>query len=339
MQDTYGLELLGLGPDQEAVYQSLLNCGPAGEAVGVVRLAERLGITECRVRECLDDLVDLELLRPSRDAPGMLRAVSPETGFDSILRRQEAELLRRQQQLARSKEAVARTVAAYAADRSDAGVDGAERLVGLDAIQSRLESLARDLTDECCSIEPGGAQSPASLAAARPLDERALARGVTLRTIYQDSARNDPATFAYARWHTENGGQIRTCPETPPRMLVFDRRVAVVPIDPANTRLGALCTSAPGIVMPLLALFEQTWEMAVPLGADRRAAHAAADGLSPAESALLKLLASGMTDEAAGKRLGVSLRTVRRQMAALMERLDATSRFEAGLKAAQRGWL
>jgi len=46
-----------------------------------------------------------------------------------------------------------------------------------------------------------------------------------------------------------------------------------------------------------------------------------------------------MTDETAARRLGVSLRTVRRQMAALMERLCATSRFEAGLKAAQRGWL
>lgn len=46
-----------------------------------------------------------------------------------------------------------------------------------------------------------------------------------------------------------------------------------------------------------------------------------------------------MTDENAGKRLGISLRTVRRQMASLMERLNASSRFEAGLKAAQSGWL
>jgi DNA-binding NarL/FixJ family response regulator len=61
--------------------------------------------------------------------------------------------------------------------------------------------------------------------------------------------------------------------------------------------------------------------------------------LSPGERELLLPLAKGMTDEAAAKRLGVSLRTVRRQMAALMERLGASSRFEAGLKAAQRGWL
>ncbi|MFD6343597.1 helix-turn-helix domain-containing protein [Streptomyces roseolus] len=329
------LELLGLGKDQEAVYRSLLT----ESTEGVEELAARLGITESRVRAALDHLVDLELLRPSRDAPGMLRAVSPETGFETILRRQEAELLRRQQELLRSKETVARTVAAYAAERPASPLEDAERLIGLDAIQSRLESLARDLTEECCSIEPGGAQSQASLDAARPLDERALDRGVALRTIYQDSARNDAATLGYARWHTEHGGQIRTCPETPPRMLIFDRRIAVVPIDPANTRLGALCTASPGIVAPLLALFEQTWEMAVPLGADHRACTGGTDGLSPVEHSLLKLLGSGLTDEAAAKRLGVSLRTVRRQMAALMERLNASSRFEAGLKAAQRGWL
>lgn len=334
MQKTPGLELLGLSRDQEAVYRSLLTESPEG----VEELAERLGISESHVREALDHLVDLELLRPSRDAPGMLRPVSPETGFETILRRQEADLLRRQEELLRSKETVARTVAAYAAERP-ASLEDAERLIGLDAIQSRLERLAQDLAEECCSIEPGGAQSQASLDAARPLDEQALARGVALRTIYQDSARNDAATFGYARWHTEHGGQIRTCPETPPRMLIFDRRIAVVPIDPENTRLGALCTSSPGIVAPLLALFEQTWEMAIPLGADHRAGSAGSDGLSPAERSLLKLLASGMTDEAAAKRLGLSLRTVRRQMAALMERLNATSRFEAGLKAAQRGWL
>ncbi|MFG2999608.1 helix-turn-helix transcriptional regulator [Streptomyces sp. NPDC048340] len=155
--------------------------------------------------------------------------------------------------------------------------------------------------------------------------------------MYQDSARNDAATLAYAQWETGLGAQVRTSPVLPPRMLIFDRETALVPIDPANSRLGALCTTSPGIVASLVALFEQTWETAVPLGA--ALAQTPEDGITPGEQVLLKLLAAGMTDEAAGKRLGVSLRTVRRQMSALMERLDATSRFEAGLKAAQRGWL
>ncbi|PWK72069.1 regulatory LuxR family protein [Streptomyces sp. CG 926] len=327
------LQSLGLGPDVEAVYRGML-ADPSG---GVVELCVRLGLTETQVRDGLDRLVDLDLLRPSRDSPGALRAVSPELGLELLLRRQEEDLIRRQQELARSKAAAAQAVSEFAELRPNTAVDGAERLVGMDAIQSRLEELAHGLTRECLAILPGGALSEASLEASRPLDRRALGRGIEMRSVYQDSARNDRMTLAYARWLTEEGGQVRTSPLLPPRLLIFDRTVAVVPIDPANSRLGALCTSAPGIVASLLTLFEQTWGSAVPLGADRP--RPTDSRPSAGEVELLKLLASGMTDEAAGHRLGVSLRTVRRQMSALMERLQATSRFEAGLKAAQQGWL
>ncbi|MFE5810497.1 LuxR C-terminal-related transcriptional regulator [Streptomyces sp. NPDC056491] len=327
------LKALGLDVHAETVYRGML-ADPSG---GVEELGRRLGMAESQVREALDRLVDLGLLAASRDTSGGLRAVSPQAGLEQLLRRQEEELVRRQHELALSKAAAARAVAEYADLRPNTETDGAERLVGLDAIQSRLEVLTRDLGRECLAIMPGGAQSQASLDASRPLDEEALARGVGMRVIYQDSVRNDPATFAYAQWTTERGGEVRTSPVLPPRLLIFDRATAVVPIDPANSRLGALCTTAPGIVASLVSLFHQTWDTAVPLGAAHRTT--TQEGITGGERELLKLLASGMTDEAAGKRLGVSLRTVRRQMSALMERLDAASRFEAGLKAAQRGWL
>ncbi|WP_020629949.1 LuxR C-terminal-related transcriptional regulator [Amycolatopsis alba] len=63
------------------------------------------------------------------------------------------------------------------------------------------------------------------------------------------------------------------------------------------------------------------------------------DSLNGKELALLKLLAAGCTDAAAAGRLHISHRTARRMMAALMERLGARSRFEAGVKAARLGWL
>ncbi|WP_330298698.1 helix-turn-helix transcriptional regulator [Streptomyces sp. NBC_00503] len=327
------LEALGLAPCVEAIYRGMLE-NPAG---GVADLSQRLGLTETEVREGLDRLVDLELLRPTREVHGGLRAVRPDVGFETILRRQEEELAKKQQELARNKEAAARLASDFADLLPNTEIDGAERLVGLDAIQSRLETLAIGITRECLAILPGGAQSEASLDASRPLDERALLRGVEMRTVYQDSVRNDPATLGYARWLTGLGGQVRTGPLLPQRLLIFDRTTALIPIDPSNSRLGALCTRSAGIVAPLVTLFEQTWETAVPLGADR--ARADGEALTPGERELLKLLASGMTDETAGKQLGVSLRTVRRQMSALMERLHASSRFEAGLKAAQRGWL
>ncbi|MFI9065625.1 response regulator transcription factor [Streptomyces sp. NPDC053429] len=61
--------------------------------------------------------------------------------------------------------------------------------------------------------------------------------------------------------------------------------------------------------------------------------------MSDTERELLRLLGSGLTDDTAGQRLGVSSRTVNRLMASIMERLGASSRFEAGIKAAHKGWL
>ncbi|MFC9815908.1 helix-turn-helix domain-containing protein [Streptomyces virginiae] len=327
------LEALGLGIDEESVYREML-ASPHG---GVEELADRVGMPESCIRDALDRLVDMGLIATSRDSVGGLRAVSPEVGLEVMIRRQEEELARRQEELARSKAAVARTVAMYAHLRPNIEIDQAERLVGLDAIQNRLEILTRELSQECMSIIPGAAQSQRSMEASRPLDEAAMARGVHLRAVYQDSARHDGPTLAYAKWTTERGGLVRTSALLPPRMLIFDRRVALVPIDPENSKRGALCTSAPGIVASLVSLFQQTWETSVPLGNDHRSP--GEDSISAGDRDLLRLLASGMTDEAAGKRLGVSMRTVRRQMASLMERLNASSRFEAGLKAAHRGWL
>ncbi len=46
-----------------------------------------------------------------------------------------------------------------------------------------------------------------------------------------------------------------------------------------------------------------------------------------------RMLSAGHTDEAASRQLGVSLRTYRRRVAELMAMLDATSRFQAGIRA------
>jgi DNA-binding NarL/FixJ family response regulator len=54
---------------------------------------------------------------------------------------------------------------------------------------------------------------------------------------------------------------------------------------------------------------------------------------------LLALMAAGLKDEVVARRLGLSLRTVRRRIANLMDELGADTRFQAGLEAARRGWL
>jgi DNA-binding NarL/FixJ family response regulator len=54
---------------------------------------------------------------------------------------------------------------------------------------------------------------------------------------------------------------------------------------------------------------------------------------------LVDQLASGAKDEQIARALGLSLRTVRRRVAQLLDELGAGSRFQAGVEAVRRGWI
>ena len=54
---------------------------------------------------------------------------------------------------------------------------------------------------------------------------------------------------------------------------------------------------------------------------------------------LLGQLAGGAKDEQIARALGLSVRTVRRRVADLLDELGADSRFQAGVEAVRRGWM
>ncbi|MDZ5443869.1 helix-turn-helix transcriptional regulator [Micromonospora sp. 4G57] len=322
------LESLGITSRAEQVYRAML----ALPDLGVVDLATHLGIDEATVRAALDELADLALLRPSSVQPGSLRPVSPEIGLAALLGRAEAEVLHRQRQVEATRAAIKSIAAEQLASRDHEGV---RRYEDVDAVRFRLEELAANAEVECVSLNPGSAQAPDGKESSKPLNQLALERGVTIRCVYQDSYRNDPGVVGYARWLTGLGGQVRTAPTLPMLMVVVDQRVALLPLDPTDSGKGAVEVVHPGVVAAIYALFEQIWRTARPIDVvpqvDGR-------GMEPSERELLRILADGHTDEVAARKLGLSLRTVRRMTANVMERLGARSRFQAGVHAAQRGW-
>lgn len=322
---------LGLGPDEEAVYRAMLVDGPGG----VAGLAEYLGWTDERTRAALDRLAALSLIRPSMDG-GLGRPVDPELGLTSLLMSQEAEVLEQQRQIRASRLAVTQMLADIRATGGQATVE-VQKLQTMDQIQSKIEHLAGTCTSEVVAFVPGGGQSEEHLEAARPLDLAATDRGVQLRYVFLDSARNSAATRSYVCWLGERGGLVRTVPRLPSRMIIYDRSTAIVPVDPSAADLGALVLHGTGAVTGLLTLFDQIWQQASPLG--EAVAPQGDDPLSPPERAVLELLAGGLTDDAIARQLGVSVRTTRRITADLMQRLGARSRFEAGVLAGARGWV
>ena len=67
------------------------------------------------------------------------------------------------------------------------------------------------------------------LAAARQRDTAMLERGTRMRTLYQHSARRSAITHNYVAAVTARGAEVRTLDEFFNRMIVIDRRVAVIP--------------------------------------------------------------------------------------------------------------
>lgn len=161
------------------------------------------------------------------------------------------------------------------------------------------------------------------------VDHDNLRRGVRYRVLVPDSVRGHPAACLRLRC-LGGDARIRTVPVVPAGAAVIDATVALFPLTRFSD--GVALVELSGVVDAAVALFEGLWDGAVPLAAD-------GDAGGGRERELLALMSAGHTDESAAARLGVSVRTVRRMMSALMARLGARSRFQAGLRAADRGLL
>ncbi|MBM7493128.1 DNA-binding CsgD family transcriptional regulator/DNA-binding MarR family transcriptional regulator [Micromonospora luteifusca] len=321
-------DLLGLSAQHESVYRAMLQ----RPDLNIAGLSAHLGVEPGEVHAALDVLADLALIRLDPEGDHA-RPVRPQAGLTALLTKVEAEVAVRQKHVEATKAAIAAIAAAH--DDYHQGAEG-RVLEGIDSVRDRLAELAHTARAECLSFNTGGAQSPDTLEAEAPLDQQALQRGVQIRNVYQDSFRNDPGTLAHARWLAGLGGQSRTTPTLPMRLVIVDRGIALVPIDPTNPRRGALELHSHGIVAGLIALFEQVWQTATPFDGQ---VTADAQGLTRQERELLRLLAAGHTDESAARKLAISLRSVQRMMTSLTERLGAASRFQAGVQAASHGWV
>ena len=164
----------------------------------------------------------------------------------------------------------------------------------------------------------------------RRADHDNLRRGVRYRVLLPESVRRHPAVVLRLGRLVAAGAQIRTVGHVPADVTVIDGEVAMLARDRSAGDVAVV--RLPGVVDTVVALFERLWPSALPLTCGD-------DHLGARERELLALLSAGCTDETAAAHMGVSVRTVRRMMSAIMLRLGARSRFQAGLRAADRGLL
>ncbi|MCF6473001.1 MarR family transcriptional regulator [Nonomuraea sp. MG754425] len=300
-------------------------------------LAAELGVTPPRVRQALARLHEAGLLRRARG--GGYEAVQPESALSTLVSRRRMEA-----------EAGLAEVISVAQDLTRLYHSG--RLAGSGApgvveVLSHPEDIKRELVEQNLSattevlyfdtppyvVKPDGYENSNAAEMANTRDF--LARGVDLRVIYCPESFHRPGRLETLLRLAEEGERARLLPQLPFKLRVTDRRAALFALtDGVYDNFALLRPSR--LLDALIELFELYWERAKPLGRPQ----APPEELPTEEDlVVLRLLNSGLKDETIGRQLGVSTRTATRKIAAVVERLGMTTRFQAGVEAAVRGWL
>lgn len=334
--DRYAMwQAVGLSGTDERVYRALLR----DPDIGAADCAAALGITPQRFHAAVRRLVTAGLLEYV-GSPSRLRPVDPRVALGTLIRDRQGELDR----LAAGVDQLA-TDFYHGRLRADPATI-IEVIEGDAAISARFRQFLSAAGDQILCLDAPPYVMDGDECEALELD--ALRRGVRFRSLYATDVLDNSSKMAYVDAMVRAGEQARLLRTVPLKLFVVDGETAILPLtgSEAGSRFRAVVLRRSALTGALDALFEVLWRQARPWptppapngnGAGRR--RPGGPGLTEEEHALLRYLASGMKDEALARHLGCSRRTLRRRIDTLLDKLGATSRFQAGALAAQRGWL
>lgn len=277
-------------------------------------IAQKLGLSEQEAEHAEQTLIHLYLLMPAPGEEDVLAPVSPDAAA--------AELL-------------SLTPAYFEGRRQRNRTEAFDMVRDIDMIRSLTRTLRNESQTEILTVQPGGARPAEVLNPLRDTLLSALDRGVSMRTLYQHTARQDLFTSSYVRQMSDHGVEVRTTDEVVDRIIIYDREVALIPEQvPKSSPPSAMVVREPNLVQFICRVFEHMWLNAVPFERDSSQPEPVADDV---KQAIVRLMAKGYKDEMVARRLGMAVRTCRRHIAEIAEELDATSRFQAGVQAALAG--
>lgn len=305
-------------------------------------LALRLERDVQQVTDSLAELRGLGLIEESQVVDGAWRAVAPTLAIGRQISERESEIAHQLAKVSEHRELLGTLNEIYRRAQTDP--HAIVRLADRDGVLAHMGALVETVTTEVAAFVTR-APGTTGMAQAHELDSYLLDKGVALRTLCLDSFRRDRRMSKSLRASAAMGSQVRTLPALPTRMIIFDREQAVIATDPSDPSEGALLIAHSAAVALFVDLFERYWAEAQPfldrpdpaLSPDASATRAAE--LSPMELYILRMLSTGVKDDAIARSTGQSVRTVRRVISALSEKVGARGRFDLALHAAARGWV
>lgn len=317
----------GIGLDDElaSVYQLVLR----SPSVSAAEIARDAGLSRGRAGEVLAVLEDRGLLARQASAADRLVASPPALALRHLVAEQERRL----------SEARATMIELTDLYRTGATLrevpEVVETVIGADAVRQRVGQLQAAAV---ARVRAFVLRDVAILSADDNVEEeRALARGVRYQVLVEREVLERPGFVKTAQTDALQGEEIRVLPSLPTRVLIIDEEVALLPMRTAGEHRasGALMVHPSGLLDLIIAIFDEFWGSATGFLSDLAmpGEHDAVD------RDLLKLLLLGLTDAAVGVQLGISLRTVQRRVAELMQTAGVSTRMQLGAEAVRRSWI
>lgn len=318
------LRLLGIDRAAGEVYLALLELAPAPlDAIG-----SAAGLGRAEVATAYAALVDAGLASAAEEGEGVVAPVPPAAGLEVLARHRAAEV-------EESRIAVGGAFDSFRRQRLAAYNDHLVEVVTGDAVGPRMRQAWASARAQIRQFD-----SPPYFPLPGATDDAlaTLARGVTQRVVYSRASLEHPGQLKdVIEPCVRAGEQARVLASVPVKLMIIDDAYALVSlsIKEADVHNTMLIVQPCGLLSALVALFEQSWQSALPFHG--RATRPG--GLPPADRRLLWLLAGGASDDVIARELGISRRTLFRRLSVLMARLGAANRFQMALQAQRSGWL
>lgn len=161
--------------------------------------------------------------------------------------------------------------------------------------------------------------------------QQRMADGMVLRCIYPLSVLDTAAGRRWVGAWSDAGEEQRFVVDPPSEFFITGTNAVLACAEWNDPESDFVVIREPMLISAFIALHETTYAAGVALGADFR------EGQGDAK--LIDLMSLGLKDEAIARTLGLSLRTVRRRIADLMDEQGVDTRFQLGAALHARGRL
>lgn len=296
-----------------------------------------LGYTSREIDEAVTDLTGRRLLQQPSNGSEFYVAMSPDVALSELVDADERQMQDLRSSVTARRREFSSLVPVYHEARKQLALGSSvEVLEDPHQITRLIIDYGRDVTEQVLIVQPGQGDSADVYEEGIKKDLNLLATGVVRKNISHDSTRDHMPTRKAVAALAPAGGECRTLPHVPLRMMIFDQKLAVVSrqleVGPA-----ALVIRDASLIRVFIDLFHAAWDVATPFPLDGNTR--TSTNLSSVQQSILKELAAGYADETIARRLDINVRTCRRHVAWMLEELGANSRFQAAIKAREAGWI